>query len=417
MRWPPKPHSDRPRRRRRWSRSCTLASGIAPAITDWHDTLAGPARRCSSTCPTALQGRVLRVGRDDAARRRVAGRRCGSATTSAARPTTAAPPRKNVAPPAATTSAPACGCRRCCATPPPALMHSFIYFGFLVAVHRDGRSSSSTTSCPDSLKFLHGQTYEALLVRRRPRRRRVPRSASAGRSSAATSQRPYRIRIKTKPEDAVILGTFLIIGVTGFFIEGARIALDRPARRSRSGRSSATRSSSLVDTWSPQHAQRHAPVAVGHARRRVPRVPRDPADHEAAPHVHVADEHVPEGPRPAQGRDEAHAEPDGDRARELRRRQDRGLHVEAAVRHRRVHDLRTLHLGVPGARDRQAARPARDRAEGRRGDGRDRRPGRVAARRRRPATSRSAPTACSSASRPRSSGRARAARRATRSAR
>ena len=63
---------------------------------------------------------------------------------------------------------------------------------------------------------------------------------------------------------------------------------------------------------------------------------------------------------------------------------DRGLHLEAALRHRRVHDLRPLHVGVPGARDGQAARPARDRAEGRRGDGRDRRSRRVAAGRRRP---------------------------------
>ena len=86
---------------------------------------------------------------------------------------------------------------------------------------------------------------------------------------------------------------------------------------------------------------------------------------------------------------------------------DRGLHLEAALRHRRVHDLRTLHVGVPGARDRQAARPARDRAEGRRGDGRDRSTGGVAAGRHRRATSRSPPTACSSASRPRRSGRAR----------
>src|SRR5262249_38255065 len=35
-----------------------------------------------------------------------------------------------------------------------------------------------------------------------------------------------RIRIKTKPEDAVILGTFLVIGVTGFVTEALRIALE-----------------------------------------------------------------------------------------------------------------------------------------------------------------------------------------------
>ena len=38
-------------------------------------------------------------------------------------------------------------------------------------------------------------------------------------------ERPYRIRIKTKPEDAVILVTFLVIAVTGFFTEALRIAL------------------------------------------------------------------------------------------------------------------------------------------------------------------------------------------------
>jgi len=43
-------------------------------------------------------------------------------------------------------------------------------------------------------------------------------------------QRPYRIRIKTKPEHALILGTFLAIGVTGFLTEMFRIAaMGRPA--------------------------------------------------------------------------------------------------------------------------------------------------------------------------------------------
>jgi hypothetical protein len=44
-------------------------------------------------------------------------------------------------------------------------------------------------------------------------------------------QRPYRIRIKSKPEHAVILGT-LSLGVTGFGAEMFRIALDgRPGLR------------------------------------------------------------------------------------------------------------------------------------------------------------------------------------------
>ncbi len=42
----------------------------------------------------------------------------------------------------------------------------------------------------------------------------------------------------------------------------------------------------------PAHAQQHTSVAVGHPRRRVLGVPRDPSRHEAAPHVHVTHEHV-----------------------------------------------------------------------------------------------------------------------------
>ena len=111
-------------------------------------------------------------------------------------------------------------------------------------------------------------------------------------------QRPYRIRIKTKPEDAVILGTFLVIGVTGFLTEGFRIALaGRPSfeewsfvgyqvARSRRRLSPGTLSDLHRSMWVL-------------ALRRVRGVPRDPADHEAAAHGHLADEHVPARPRAA----------------------------------------------------------------------------------------------------------------------
>ncbi|MFM2076389.1 MAG: hypothetical protein RJA49_279, partial [Actinomycetota bacterium] len=102
------------------------------------------------------------------------------------------------------------------------LMHSMIYFGFLVLL-------GVTTvleidhQMPESLKFLHGQVYMAYsfigdlaglvfvvgivwaILRR-------------------YVQRPYRIRIKTKPEHAIILGVFLLIGLSGFFAEAFRIA-------------------------------------------------------------------------------------------------------------------------------------------------------------------------------------------------
>ncbi len=107
--------------------------------------------------------------------------------------------------------------------PAAGLMHSCIYFGFLV-LFAATVILEINHQLPEALKFLHGDVYRAY-------------AATAdffgvvfivgivwaiGRRYV---QRPYRIRIKTKPEDAAILGTFLVIGVTGFLTEGLRIAL------------------------------------------------------------------------------------------------------------------------------------------------------------------------------------------------
>jgi Fe-S oxidoreductase len=106
--------------------------------------------------------------------------------------------------------------------PAAGVMHSLIYFGFLVlfivtvVLEIDHQ-------LPDSLKFLHGRTYQAYafvadlfgLV------------FVAGILWALARryvQRPYRIRIKTKPEHLVILLTFLAIAVTGFTTEALRLA-------------------------------------------------------------------------------------------------------------------------------------------------------------------------------------------------
>lgn len=106
--------------------------------------------------------------------------------------------------------------------PAAGIMHSMIYFGFL------GLLAVTTTLeinhvMPEQLKFLEGRTYQAYsffgdfaglifmigvvwaIVRR-------------------YVQRPYRIRIKSKPEHAVILGTFFVLGATGFGAEMYRIA-------------------------------------------------------------------------------------------------------------------------------------------------------------------------------------------------
>jgi Fe-S oxidoreductase len=102
------------------------------------------------------------------------------------------------------------------------LMHSMIYFGFLALL---GVTTVLEVDhqMPEKVKFLHGRTYMAYsmfadfaglvflggivwaVVRR-------------------YVQRPYRIRIKTKPEHAAILGTFFVIGASGFFAEAFRIA-------------------------------------------------------------------------------------------------------------------------------------------------------------------------------------------------
>ncbi len=110
--------------------------------------------------------------------------------------------------------------------PAAGLMHSLIYFPFLILL------AVTTTleinhQVPPNLKFLHGDVYRAYtlvgdvagifflvgviwaLIRRFGPRR----------------FRPYRIRIKTRPEHAAGLIIFAAIGITGFGAEAFRIAL------------------------------------------------------------------------------------------------------------------------------------------------------------------------------------------------
>ena len=113
------------------------------------------------------------------------------------------------------------------------IMHSLMYFPFLILL-------AVTTileinhQVPERIKFLHGDVYRAytavgdiagvlfligvtwaLLRRYGPKR-----------------MRPYRIRIKSKPEHAVVLIVFLLIGLTGFGAEAFRIALLETGSRS-----------------------------------------------------------------------------------------------------------------------------------------------------------------------------------------
>ena len=108
--------------------------------------------------------------------------------------------------------------------PAAGVMHSLIYFPFLVLI-------AVTTvlevnhQLPDSAKFLHGDVYRAYTA--------VGDGAgllflvgvfwAIGRRYV---QKPYRIRIKSKPEHAAGLFVLAAIGVTGFLAEIFRIALD-----------------------------------------------------------------------------------------------------------------------------------------------------------------------------------------------
>jgi Fe-S oxidoreductase/nitrate reductase gamma subunit len=106
--------------------------------------------------------------------------------------------------------------------PAAGVMHSLIYFNFLILL-------AVTTvleinhQVPEGMKFLHGDVYRAYSL--------VGDVAGVlfilGVVWAIVRryvQRPYRIRIKSKPEHALILATFLGIGITGFVAEALRIA-------------------------------------------------------------------------------------------------------------------------------------------------------------------------------------------------
>jgi Fe-S oxidoreductase/nitrate reductase gamma subunit len=106
--------------------------------------------------------------------------------------------------------------------PAAGIMHSLIYFSFIVLL-------AVTTileidhQLPNSMKFLHGGVYQAYSF--------VGDAAGlallAGVVWAVVRryiQKPYRIRIKTKPEHAIILGVIGSIALTGFLTEGWRIA-------------------------------------------------------------------------------------------------------------------------------------------------------------------------------------------------
>ncbi|HCB33931.1 MAG TPA: iron-sulfur protein, partial [Acidimicrobiaceae bacterium] len=107
--------------------------------------------------------------------------------------------------------------------PAAGVMHLLLYYGFLVLL------AVTTTleidhQLPSGLKFLQGPAYQGFAL--------VGDLAgvvfTAGVVWAVGRRyvsRPYRIRIKTRPEHLLILGVLGMLGVTGFVVEALRIAL------------------------------------------------------------------------------------------------------------------------------------------------------------------------------------------------
>ncbi|MEY3361716.1 MAG: hypothetical protein RL531_1435 [Actinomycetota bacterium] len=112
--------------------------------------------------------------------------------------------------------------------PAAGAMHSMIYFGFLVLFAATVLLEIDH-QLPEALKFLHGTVYQGYSFMA-DLFGLVFLGGILWALARRYVQQPYRIRIKTKPEHLVILGVFLVIAVTGFTTEGLRIAAEgRPA--------------------------------------------------------------------------------------------------------------------------------------------------------------------------------------------
>jgi Fe-S oxidoreductase/nitrate reductase gamma subunit len=107
--------------------------------------------------------------------------------------------------------------------PQAGLMHSMVYFGFLV-LFAGTVTLEIDHIVPNQFKFLKGGVYlvySAIL----DLASLVYLGGLAWAFTRRYLQRPWRLRSKTKPEDGVILGLLTLIGVTGLTTEAARIAL------------------------------------------------------------------------------------------------------------------------------------------------------------------------------------------------
>ncbi|MDQ3781533.1 MAG: (Fe-S)-binding protein [Actinomycetota bacterium] len=108
--------------------------------------------------------------------------------------------------------------------PAAGLMHSAIYFGFLV-LFAGTVTLEIDHILPNNLKFLEGGVYQGYSFTL-DLFSLVYLGGLAWAAVRRYGARPWRIRSKTRPEDALILLTLALLGVSGLAVEAARIAVD-----------------------------------------------------------------------------------------------------------------------------------------------------------------------------------------------
>ena len=111
------------------------------------------------------------------------------------------------------------------------IMHSLLYFPFLV-LFAVTVVLEVDHQLPERFTFLHGDVYLAYSL--------VGDLAGAAFLAGVVwalvrryGRRHFRLRTKTRPEDAAVLATFLVIALSGPLVEGMRIALDGRPRYER----------------------------------------------------------------------------------------------------------------------------------------------------------------------------------------
>ena len=267
----------------------------------------------------------------------------------------------------------AAGAARCCsriarspgATARPGWAHGAIFYGFIMLFAGTVILGFDTdfTDPVFGWNYFHGNFYlvykEVLNVLRDRADRRPARDDGPARDRApgqarlrAPGPRPGRAAVRparVPVGDWAFVGILLVIALTGFLLEGVRIAMAHPGY-----------GGTQFGGWvvaQPLTGVGDSPLAAAAPRAVV--VPRPARDRVRRQHpVHEGGAHALELRQPGAARPARRQAAAPDRARARRRagrlRRARRLQPAAPAPARRLHEVRALPRGVPGQRDRAA---------------------------------------------------------------